>query len=147
MLNVCSFIGNLGADPEVRSTQAGKPVVSFNLAVSKKWTDRNGERKEKTTWVPIVIFSEGLCKVAEQYLKKGSKVHITGEFVTKKWTDNNGNDRYGTDIVLQGFGSSLLMLDSRNSEGAGQGDYGASQRGQSQQQSDNSGYDDSEIPF
>ena len=141
MLNQCNFIGHLGADPESRTMQNGKPVVNLRLAVSEKWRDKNsGEQKESTTWVPIVIFSEGLCKVAEQYLKKGSKIYVSGKLAVRKWQDQSGNDRYSTEIVLQGFNSTLTMLDSRSSsEGAGQGDYGASQRGQSQQHSDNSG--------
>lgn len=150
MLNRCDFIGHLGADPESRTMQNGKPVVNLRLAVSEKWRDKNsGEQKESTTWVPIVIFSEGLCKVAEQYLKKGSKIYVSGKLTVRKWQDQSGNDRYSTEIVLQGFNSTLTMLDSRNSEGAGQGDYGANKGGQSQQQNDNSGYadDPDSIPF
>jgi len=150
MLNRCDFIGHLGADPESRTMQNGKPVVNLRLAVSEKWRDKNsGEQKESTTWVPIVIYSEGLCKVAEKYLKKGSKIYVSGKLTVRKWQDQSGNDRYSTEIVLQGFNSTLTMLDSRSSEGAGQGDYGANKGGQSQQQNDNSGYadDPDSIPF
>ena len=111
-LNQCSFIGNLGADPEMRRTQSGNPVVSLRLAVSEKWRDKNsGEQREKTEWVPVVIFSEGLCKVAEQYLRKGSKVYVSGKFQTRKWQDQEGKDRYSTEVVLQGFDAKLTMLD------------------------------------
>lgn len=116
MLNRCEFIGNLGADPEQRRTQSGKPVVNLRLAVSKKWRDSNGERQERTTWVPIVIFSEGLCKVAESYLRKGSQIYVSGELSVRKWQDQSGQDRYSTEIVLQGFDATLVMLDGPKGE-------------------------------
>lgn len=144
MLNQCQFIGNLGADPEVRQTQAGKPVVNLRLAVSKRWRDQNGERQERTTWVPIVIFSEGLCKVAESYLRKGSKIYVSGEFAVRKWQDKDGNDRYSTEVVLQGFNSTLTMLDGRRD-----GDDGSQSQdsGSGSQGSFGGGDMDSEIPF
>lgn len=111
MLNQCQFIGNLGADPEVRRAQDGKPVVTLSLAVTEKWKSKDGERKERTEWVRAVIFSEGLCKVAEQYLSKGSKLFISGKFTTRKWQDQEGKDRYSTEIVLSGFDAKLVMLD------------------------------------
>lgn len=111
-LNQFTITGRLGADPEVRRTQAGKPIVNMRVAVSETWRDNNsGERKEKTEWVSAVIFSEGLCKVAEQYLKKGSKVLLQGKIATRKWQDQSGNDRYATELVLQGFDAKIIMLD------------------------------------
>lgn len=111
-LNQVTITGRLGADPEIRRTQSGSPIANLRVAVSETWRDKNsGERKEKTEWVPVVIFSEGLCKVAEQYLKKGSRVLIQGKFTTRKWQDQSGNDRYSTEVVLQGFDAKLQMLD------------------------------------
>ena len=120
-VNKVILIGNLGADPEIRRTQDGKPIANLNIATSETWRDRNsGERKEKTEWHRVVIFNEGLCKVAEQYLKKGAKVYIEGALQTRKWTDKDGHDKYSTEIVLQGFNSTLTMLDGRG-EGSGGG--------------------------
>lgn len=116
-LNQFTITGRLGADPEVRRTQSGKPIVNMRVALSETWRDNNsGERKEKTEWVSAVIFSEGLCKVAEQYLKKGSKVLLQGKIATRKWQDQSGNDRYSTELVLQGFDAKLIMLDGPSSE-------------------------------
>jgi single-strand DNA-binding protein len=118
-VNKVILIGNLGADPEIRRTQDGKPIANLNIATSESWRDRNsGERREKTEWHRVVIFSEPLCKVVEQYLKKGSKVYIEGSLQTRKWTDQNGQDKYSTEVVLQGFNSVLTMLDGRG-EGGG----------------------------
>jgi single-strand DNA-binding protein len=112
-LNQFTITGRLGADPETRRTQSGKPIVNMRVAVSETWRDQNsGEKKEKTEWVNAVIFSEGLCKVAEQYLKKGSKVLLQGKIATRKWQDQSGNDRYATELVLQGFDAKLIMLDA-----------------------------------
>lgn len=128
-VNKVILVGNLGADPEVRRTQDGRPVVNLRIATSDTWRDRNtGERREKTEWHRVVIFSEGLCKVAEQYLRKGSKVYIEGQLQTRKWQNQQGQDQYSTEVVLQGFNSNLTMLDGRG-EGGGQGglpDYGSS---------------------
>lgn len=110
-VNKVILIGNLGADPEIRRTQDGKPIANLNVATSQQWKDAQGERKEKTTWHRVVIFSEGLCKVAEQYLKKGSKVYLEGSLQTRKWTDQNGVEKYQTEVVLQGFNATLVMLD------------------------------------
>ncbi len=119
-VNKVILVGNLGADPEVRHTQDGRPIVNLRIATSESWRDRNsGERREKTEWHRVVIFSEGLAKVAEQYLRKGSKVYIEGQLQTRKWQDQSGQDRYSTEVVLQGFNSTLTMLDSRNSGGGG----------------------------
>ena len=118
-VNKVILVGNLGADPEIRRTQDGRPIANLNIATSETWRDRNsGERKEKTEWHRVVIFNEGLCKVAEQYLKKGAKVYIEGTLQTRKWQDQNGQDRYSTEVVLQGFNSTLTMLDGRG-EGGG----------------------------
>ncbi len=120
-VNKVILIGNLGADPEIRRTQDGRPIANLRIATSETWRDRNsGERKEKTEWHSVVIFNEGLCKVAEQYLKKGATVYIEGQLQTRKWQDQTGNDRYSTEIVLQGFNSTLTMLGGRG-EGGGQG--------------------------
>lgn len=148
-VNRVFLIGNLVAAPEIRHSQAGKPIANLRLATSESWKDKDGQRQEKTEYHRIVIFNEGLCNICEKYLKKGAKIHIDGALQTRKYQDKSGNDRYSTEVVLQGFNSTLTMLDSRNNEGAGQGDYGAAQRGQSQQQGNNSGYADmgDEIPF
>ncbi|MGV8939369.1 MAG: single-stranded DNA-binding protein [Allorhizobium sp.] len=119
-VNKVILIGNLGADPEIRRTQDGKPIANLRIATSESWRDRNtGERKEKTEWHSVVIFNEGLCKVAEQYLKKGATVYIEGALQTRKWTDQSGADRYSTEIVLQGFNSTLTMLGGRGDNAGG----------------------------
>jgi single-strand DNA-binding protein len=114
-VNKAILVGNLGADPEVRRTQDGKPIVNLRLATSESWRDKNtGERKEKTEWHRVVIFNEGLCKVAEQYLRKGAKVYIEGAIQTRKWTDQAGVEKYSTEVVLNGYGGTLTMLDKPN---------------------------------
>jgi single-strand DNA-binding protein len=118
-VNKVILVGNLGADPEVRNLPSGGKVVNLSVATSEQWRDKNsGERKERTEWHRVVIFSEGLVRVAEQYLKKGAKVYIEGSIQTRKWQDNSGQDKYSTEIVLQGFNSTLTMLDGRG-EGGG----------------------------
>lgn len=113
-LNKVIIIGNLTRDLEIRQTQAGKPVVNFSLATSEKWRDKGtGEQKEKTEYHRVVIFSEGLCRVAEQYLRKGSKIYIEGQLQTRKYQDQQNQDRFVTEVVLQGFGAKLLMLDGK----------------------------------
>lgn len=127
-VNKVILIGNLGQDPEIRRTQDGKAIANFSVATSESWKDRNtGERREKTEWHRVVCFNDGLTKVIEQYVKKGSKVYIEGQLQTRKWQDQNGNDKYTTEVVLQGFNSNLTMLDSRS--GGGGGDYGGGQFG------------------
>ncbi len=122
-VNKVILIGNLGADPEVRRTQDGRPIVNLRVATSDTWRDKNtGERREKTEWHRVVIFSEGLAKIAEQYLKKGSKVYLEGALQTRKWQDKDGQDRYSTEVVLQGFNSALTMLDGRGGGGGGGSD-------------------------
>jgi single-strand DNA-binding protein len=121
-VNKVILIGNLGADPEIRRTQDGRPIANLRIATSESWRDRNtGERREKTEWHSVVIFNEGLCKVAEQYLKKGSTVYIEGQLQTRKWTDQNGQDRYSTEVVLQGFNGNLTMLGGRGDGGGARG--------------------------
>lgn len=111
-VNKVILVGNLGQAPEVRTLGSGNKVVNLSVATSENWRDKNtGERKEKTEWHRVVIFSEGLCKVAEQYLKKGSKVYLEGQLQTRKWQDQSGADKYSTEVVLQGFNASLVMLD------------------------------------
>lgn len=117
-VNKVILVGNLGADPEVRRMQSGDPVVNLRIATSESWRDRqSGERREKSEWHSIVIFNEGLAKVAEQYLKKGAKVYLEGALQTRKWVDQNGNERYTTEIVLQKFRGELQILDSRTEGG------------------------------
>jgi single-strand DNA-binding protein len=150
-LNRVMLIGNLGKDPDVRKMQSGDSVVSFSLATSESWRDKqSGERKEKTEWHNVVIFNEGIAKVAEQYLKKGMKVFVEGSLHTRKWQDQGGNDRYSTEIVLQKFNGSLQMLGDKEKQGGGQ-DYGAESRGETAQQSQpasrRSADLDDEIPF
>jgi single-strand DNA-binding protein len=119
-VNKVILVGNLGADPEVRRTQDGRPIVNLRVATSDTWRDKaTGERREKTEWHRVVIFSEGLAKIAEQYLKKGSKVYLEGSLQTRKWQDKDGQDRYSTEVVLQGFNSALTMLDRAGGGGAG----------------------------
>jgi len=130
-VNKVILIGNLGADPEIRRTNDGRPIANLRVATTESWRDRNtGERREKTEWHRVVIFNEGLCKVAEQYLKKGSKVYIEGQLQTRKWEDQSGQERYSTEVVLQGFNSTLTMLDGRGGgervDDAGGGDFGRS---------------------
>lgn len=120
-VNKVILIGNLGRDPEVRRMGSGDAVVNLRIATSESWRDRqSGERKERTEWHSVVIFNENLAKVAEQYLKKGSKVYIEGQLQTRKWTDQSGQERYSTEVVLQRFRGELTILDSR-SEGGGRG--------------------------
>lgn len=118
MLNKVQLIGNLGSDPETRSTQNGGKICNFKVAVTETWKDKQGERQERTEWVPVVIFGP-LADVASRYLAKGSKVYIEGKFTTRKWQDKDGNDRYSTEVVLQGPGSVMNMLDSKK-DGGGQ---------------------------
>lgn len=141
-LNQVQLIGNLGADPEIRRKQDGSPIANLRIATSESWRDRNtGEKKERTEWHTVVIFSEGLAKVAEQYLKKGMSVFIQGQLATRKWQDQSGNDRWSTEVILQGFNCQLVMLGSpsgnRPPAANGPDDYGqersreTTQRGQS----------------
>jgi single-strand DNA-binding protein len=134
-VNKVILVGNLGADPEVRHTQDGRPIVNLRVATSESWRDKaSGERRERTEWHRVVIFNENLAKIAEQYLKKGSKVYLEGQLQTRKWQDQSGQDRYSTEVVLQQFRGELTLLDSRQgsaggereSVGASSGDFGRS---------------------
>ena len=129
-VNKVILIGNLGKDPEVRHSQDGKAIVSFSLATSENWRDKaTGERKEKTEWHRVVIFNEGLAKIAEQYLKKGAKIYVEGQLQTRKYTNKDGIDVYSTEVVLQNFRGELTMLDSRgggSGESAAGSDFGQS---------------------
>lgn len=146
-VNKVILVGNLGNEPEVRTMPNGGKVVNLSVATSERWRDKNsGDQKEKTEWHRVVIFSEGLAKIAEQYLKKGSKVYLEGQLQTRKWTDQSGAEKYSTEIVLQGFNAALQLLDSRE---------GSSEPRQSQSRSTASASaqapswqdDGSEIPF
>ncbi|MFK4507432.1 single-stranded DNA-binding protein [Bradyrhizobium daqingense] len=133
-VNKVILVGNLGKDPEIRRTPDGRPIANLSIATSETWRDKNsGERKEKTEWHRVVIFSEPLCKIVEQYLKKGAKVYIEGSLQTRKYTDQSGVEKYSTEVVLQGFNSTLTMLDGRGGGGGGGsfgdepgGDFGSS---------------------
>lgn len=127
-LNKVMLIGNLGADPEIRSFQNGGRVANLRIATSETWKDRNtGERQERTEWHTVAVFSEGLVNVCESYLKKGSKVFVEGQLQTRKWQDQSGNDRYSTEVVLRGFNGTLTMLDGRG-DGGGGGGFGGGNR-------------------
>ena len=154
-VNKVILIGNLGRDPEVRTFQNGGKVCNLRIATSENWKDREtGERRERTEWHSVAIFNEGLVRVAEQYLRKGSKVYVEGQLETRKWQDQNGQDRYSTEVVLRGFNGNLTMLDGRGEGGGGGGgrdDFGGGSGG-------GGGYDrggpsgggggmDDEIPF
>jgi single-strand DNA-binding protein len=139
-VNKVILIGNLGQDPEIRRTQDGRPICNLSLATSESWRDKNtGERKEKTEWHRVVIFSEPLCKVVEQYLRKGSKVYIEGALQTRKWQDQSGQDRYSTEVVIQGFNGQLTMLDGRAGGGGGENYAGMHEEGGSYGGSDGGG--------
>ncbi len=139
-LNRVQLIGNLGQDPEIRVKQNGDKIATFSIATSESWTDANsGEKREKTEWHRVVIFSDGLAGVAEKYLKKGMKVFFEGALQTRKWTDNAGVERYSTEVVLQAYNGRLIMLDKPNGERPGSNAAGASTAGATDL--------DDEIPF
>jgi len=122
-VNKVILVGNLGADPEIRHTQDGRAIANLRVATSENWRDKaTGERREKTEWHRVVIFNENLAKIAEQYLKKGSKVYLEGSLQTRKWEDQQGQERYTTEVVLQGFNAQLTMLDGRQRDGAVEGE-------------------------
>jgi single-strand DNA-binding protein len=158
-VNKVILVGNLGADPEVRQLPSGEPVVNLRVATSESWRDKNsGERKEKTEWHRVVIFNENIAKVAEKYLKKGSKVYLEGQIQTRKWTNKDGQEQYSTEVVLQRFRGELQMLDGRGAEGgamegasAGSGNGGrravAGGGGRGGPAQDFSADPDDEIPF
>jgi len=123
-VNKVILIGNLGKDPEIRRTQDGRPIANLSVATSESWRDKaTGERKEKTEWHRVVIFNEGLCRIAEQYLKKGSKLYLEGQLQTRKYTDQAGVEKYSTEVVLQNYRGELTLLDGRSGGGGGADDY------------------------
>jgi len=161
-VNKVILVGNVGNDPEIRTFNNGGKVANFSLATSENWRDKqSGERREKTEWHRVAVFNDGLVGVIERYVKKGSKLYIEGKLQTRKWTDNSGVEKYTTEVVLQGFGSTLTMLDSRN-EGGGRGGYnqdsvaygnqgqggGGGRQSASAQEGPKENFDlDDEIPF
>lgn len=129
-VNKVILVGNLGRDPEVRSLNDGSPVVNLSLATSETWKDKaSGERRERTEWHRVVIFNENLCRVAQNYLRKGSKIYIEGQLQTRKWTDQQGVEKYTTEVVLQRYRGELTMLDSRSDSGGGYGGSGGNGEG------------------
>ena len=156
-INKVILIGNLGKDPEIRSTQDGREIANLTLATSESWTDKNsGEKRERTEWHKIAIFNPGLVTLCKNYLNKGSKVYIEGQLQTRKWQDNSGQDKYTTEVVLQGYGGQLTFLDGKSGGGAsssGGGNYGGGQQQQSAPAASGGGASyateelDDEIPF
>ena len=153
-VNKVILLGNLGRDPEIRSMQSGSKMATFSIATSKRWKDKNTqEQKDKTSWHNIVVFGDGLVDIIEKYVKKGSKIYIEGELQTRKWQDQDGNDRYTTEVVLQGYNSNLTLLDSRNTNKSIDEDHTADtdqasnfENSISSKSSDSSDSDD-DIPF
>lgn len=146
-VNKVIIVGNLGRDPEVRSFQNGGKVCNLRIATSETWRDKQtGERKERTEWHSVTIHPEGLVKIAEQYLRKGSKVYIEGQLETRKWQDQSGADRYSTEVVLRPYNGTLVLLDGNRGDGGGQGDQGGSQGGGASGGAGGGNMDD-EIPF
>ena len=146
-VNKVILVGNLGADPEIRRTQDGRPIANLRVATTENWRDKSsGERRERTEWHRVVIFNEGLCRVAEQYLKKGAKVYIEGQLQTRKWQDQQGQERYSTEVVLQGFNSTLTMLDGRSGGGSGMQDGDQSGYGGGDNGGGYGGYDEPRRP-
>jgi single-strand DNA-binding protein len=152
-VNKVILIGNLGADPEIRRTQDGRPIANLRLATTDSWRDKaTSERRERTEWHRVVIFSEGLCRIAEQYLKKGSKVYVEGQLQTRKWEDQSGQERYTTEVVLQNYNSALTMLDGRREGGGASdfssgGDFGSDRPMQDKREKAGAEEFDDEIPF
>ena len=153
-VNKVILVGNLGRDPEVRSTQDGLKIVNLSLATSESWRDKNsGERRERTEWHRVVIFNEKLGEVAEKFLKKGSKIYVEGALQTRKWTDQGGQERYSTEVVLQRFRGELTMLDGKGGGGPGAGGGGGGDMGEgfsepaSGGRSGGGGDLDDDIPF
>jgi len=151
-VNKVILVGNLGRDPEVRRMTSGEPIVNLSVATSESWRDKaSGERKEKTEWHRVVIFNENLAKVAEQYLKKGSKVYLEGQLTTRKWTDKDGQEKYSTEVVLNRFRGELVLLDARGEGGSsfagGGGSARVSQGGSDAPASFDRSELDDEIPF
>ena len=143
-VNKVILVGNVGKDPEIKCTQDGRHIANFSIATSETWRDKStGERKEKTEWTRVAVFNEGLVKVVEQYVKKGSKLYVEGRLQTRKWTDQSGAEHYSTEVVLQGYNSTLTLLDSKGGRGGSSRDDDS---GQPYSGSSNDDMDD-EVPF
>lgn len=149
-INKVILVGNVGQDPEIRSTQDGREIASFSLATSESWKDKTtGEKKDKTEWHKISIFSQGLVGITKNYIKKGSKIYLEGSLQTRKWTDNQGVERYTTEVILQNYNSTLQILDSRDRQG-GQENYNnssTSSKKNSSRDEVNVEENDDEVPF
>lgn len=145
-VNRVILVGNVGADPEIKRLQSGSPIANLRIATSETWKDRSGERKEKTEWHTVICFNEGLCKIIEQYVKKGSKLYVEGSLQTRKWQDQSGNDRYSTEVVLQSFGSTLTLLDSPSSDRQPR-QQSSHESGYGKQPADYNPDDPNEFPF
>ena len=149
-INKVILVGNVGQDPEIRSTQDGREIANFSLATTESWKDKNtGEKKDKTEWHRVVVFAPGLAGVVKNYVKKGSKVYIEGALQTRKWTDNQGIEKYTTEIVLQNFNSTLQILDSRDRNSGGGESYGSSSNSSPKPRNNDVMVEenDDEIPF
>lgn len=146
-VNKVILVGNLGADPEVRHSQDNNKVVTFSIATSENWKDKNGERKDRTEWHRIVIFSPGLADIAEKYLKRGAKVYIEGQLRTRKWQDGNGNDKYTTEIVLSSYNGYMIMLDKTNGSNSTQEQDSSNNTDEPSWDNSTSTEIDDEIPF
>jgi len=149
-INKVILVGNVGQEPEIRSTQDGREIASFSLATTESWKDKNtGEKKDKTEWHRVVVFAPGLAGIVKNYVKKGSKVYIEGSLQTRKWTDNQGIEKYTTEIVLQNFNSTLQILDSRDRNSGGSNDSYASSNSSAKPRNNDVSVEenDDEIPF
>lgn len=149
-INKVILVGNVGQDPEIRSMSDGREIANFSLATSESWKDKNsGEKKEKTEWHRVVIFSQGLVNIAKNYVKKGTKLYVEGALQTRKWTDKDGAEKYTTEIVLQNFNSSMQILDSRDRNSAGSGDYSSGSSSSNRSRNNDIAIEetDDEIPF
>ena len=152
-VNKVILLGNLGRDPEIRSMQSGSKMATFSMATSKRWKDKaTQEQRDKTSWHNIVVFGDGLVDIVEKYVKKGSKIYVEGELQTRKWQDQDGNDRYTTEVVLQGFNSNLTLLDSRNSNKSSgdetiNSDQNSDFENQTSSEDSSSSDSDEDIPF
>jgi single-strand DNA-binding protein len=147
-VNKVILVGNVGADPEMRRTQDGRGVANLRIATSEAWRDKaSGERKERTEWHRVVCFNDGLCRVIEQYVKKGSKVYIEGQLQTRKWTDKDGIEKFSTEVVLQGFGGALTLLDGKANASDDEPTKPATPRQQQATRAERQRDMDDEIPF
>lgn len=151
MLNEVKIIGNVGKDPEMRRTQDGRPVANFSIATSKKWKGKDGEPKEQTFWHNIVCWNENLCKIIEAYVKKGARIYVCGELQTRKWQDQQGQDRYSTEVVLNGYDAKILLLDRKENGDGSQprekADAGPRETSKPAAQADKPFTFEDEIPF